>query len=83
MSAAVESQSQPALNGLLNGHRVEQNGTNGHHDTRPWDQQFLPTALRLDDKIRAQKVRHVYLWASPGVDPPEDRVLPDLASQRT
>ncbi|PZC71772.1 hexokinase-2 [Helicoverpa armigera] len=29
---------------------------NGHHDARPWDQQFLPAQLRLDDPLRTQKV---------------------------
>ncbi|KAJ8705410.1 hypothetical protein PYW07_011237 [Mythimna separata] len=54
MSAAVES--QRALNGRVNGHGAEAARANGHHDPRPWHQQFLPSQLRLDDKLRTQKV---------------------------
>lgn len=74
MSAAVDS--QRALNGRVNGHRAQggaqagaQGGAegaraNGHHDPRPWEQQFLPASLRLDDKIRTQKVTHLLFIAS-------------------
>ncbi|KAJ0171224.1 hypothetical protein K1T71_013423 [Dendrolimus kikuchii] len=59
MSAAVESH-QPRV-GLeetrVNGHQVNGNGhpeTNG--DAQRWEDLFLPPPLRLDDKIRAQKI---------------------------
>ncbi|XP_050555216.1 hexokinase-2-like isoform X1 [Spodoptera frugiperda] len=42
-----------ALNGRV--HCAEP-ATNGHHDPRPWSQQFLPTPLHLEDSARAQKV---------------------------
>lgn len=62
MSAAVES--QRALNGRLNGHRAEDDARaiNGYHDARPWAQQFLPSPLRLDDNIRAQKVISAFMF---------------------
>ncbi|KAG6446676.1 hypothetical protein O3G_MSEX004559 [Manduca sexta] len=55
MSAAVAAAAAetrpppPALNGALNGHAL----LNGD---RRWEDHFLPTPLRLDDKIRAQKI---------------------------
>ncbi|KAH9644978.1 hypothetical protein HF086_003308 [Spodoptera exigua] len=54
MSAAVEG-GTGALNGRV--HSAE-SPTNGHHDPRPWSQQFLPTPLHLEDSVRAQKVHH-------------------------
>ncbi|XP_075987026.1 hexokinase-1-like [Anticarsia gemmatalis] len=57
MSTAVER----SLNGRVNGHAPALNGDAHAHppangDARAWELQFLPTELRLDDKIRAQKV---------------------------
>lgn len=53
----------------LNGYGPE-NGANGHNGTNGlngiemnedgrWEEKFLPPPLRIDDKIRAQKVRHL------------------------
>ncbi|CAH0599235.1 unnamed protein product [Chrysodeixis includens] len=50
MSAAVES--ARAVNGRVNGHAP----AHAAPPAVPWADQFLPTPLRLDDKIRAQKV---------------------------
>ncbi|CAB3258720.1 unnamed protein product [Arctia plantaginis] len=58
MSTAVQTQ---VLNGRMNGHTHSlngdahaHNGTNG--DTSSWAEQFLPMPLKIDDKIRAQKI---------------------------